>query len=893
MASALGRPPRSPMLERHVRSLTLPQYADAPRHPYAATSPAHWAPMWAWFEALGYEDQHDVLCFVDAPWIGMLRTLHSVVLDRKHEDGVFLVVPSTVDANTTKKPSRGKQRDPKPTTPLLERCAFVPWASLHASAVDETTASPRANAAFMSASRQLLASVRLWDHDTYADGCWIKRSGCIRQGAFQHLLELVLQHGYRRLGPPGCQDDRRSAHPEATTLSAFVALRVLEHLIEVFRGTVARSLTLSARFDRLLWLWEHTSEADQKELLTSPMPERIQRLRNAADIPESEMLLHLAGHQLLDELENNVLNDARFVAESLYTSTLSRCGTAIDLVAREIGHDLQAAATEQKSARLLRTKDSGPKPAKTRRPKSKKRGEKKAATSPATSRHSNDTYGDDRVDMEEDATAPVTSASSKLNPSSPTFVVQSPETASTCSSGDSSCQVYQLPDANDDYLVMPPMSSSSMAVLRSDASLVETFTLALHDDILDMYAMLQDIVSRRRPWQICVVTHLKECVARLWPNAEVHVFGSFATGLSCPKSDVDLLITGAAYDRKRTSSVELLASLLRHEPWVQAIQVIERTTIPLVKVTTAAVPSSFGDAQGVIRLDISFDQPQHRGIETCMYVQRLVSVLPELPPLMLVLKQLLLEHDLNDSYSGGLSSYALTLLLASVLRPLQLVAPAHRPNLGELLLHFLQLFGRDFDPQQWFVRSTHGGPLIPLVDGFLHGAGDVVVVEDPLRPEHNVAKASFGFSRVQQALLDALLRIEDLMPTFAAIVGQCAIGGYATPEHDLHAWATGQEKSVLGAAFQVPHHVHLVQQLRYLWSPLDETDDSNDDDENPLALEDYSDKNDHVDAWAADAADLLDALATSICVACHGEHGAHRRECPIARLLARYEHLVH
>ncbi|KDO30578.1 hypothetical protein SPRG_04479 [Saprolegnia parasitica CBS 223.65] len=856
MASALA-----PMLERHVRSLTLPQYADAPRHPYAATSPAHWAPMWAWFEALGYEDQHDVLCFVDAPWISMLRTLHSVVLDRKHEDGVFVIVPSTADASTKKKPSRGKQRDLKPTPPLLERCAFVTWASLQASSVDEhNTASPSANTAFISASRQLLASVRLWAHDAYADGCWIKRSGCIRKGAFQHLLELVLQHGYRRLGP---------RYPEATTLSAFIALRVLEHLIEVFRGTVARAMALSARFDRLLWLWEHTSEADQKELLTSPMQVRIQRLRNAAERTESEMLLHLAGNQLLDELDNNVLNDARFVAESLYTSTLSRCGTAIDLVAREIGHDLQAAATAHKSAIMLRSKDGVHKSTKSRRPKSKKKLFKKLVSSPATSSHS----ADDRVEDEDEATASVTGACSKLNPSSPTFVALSPETASTCSSGDSSCQMYQLPDASDVYLATP--ESSSMAVLRSDASLLETFTLALHDDILDMYAMLQDIVSRRRPWQICVVTHLKDCVARLWPDAEVHVFGSFATGLSCPKSDVDLLITGVAYDRKRISN---------------AIQVIERTAIPLVKVTTAAVPSSFGAAQGVIRLDISFDQPQHRGIETCMYVQRLVSVLPELPPLMLVLKQLLLEHDLNDSYSGGLSSYALTLLLASVLSPLQLIAPAHRPNLGELLLHFLQLFGRDFEPQQSFVRSTHGGPLVPLIDGFLHCAGDVVVIEDPLRPEHNVARASFGFGRVQESLRDALGRMEDLMPTFATIVGQSAVGGYATPQHDLHAWVTGQEKSILGAAFQVPHHVHLVQQLRHLWSPLDENDD---DDE--TELEDNSDpcnNNDHLDAWAADAASLLDALATSVCVACHGQHGAHRHECPIALLLTRYEHLV-
>jgi hypothetical protein len=41
----------------------------------------------------------------------------------------------------------------------------------------------------------------------------------------------------------------------------------------------------------------------------------------------------------------------------------------------------------------------------------------------------------------------------------------------------------------------------------------------------------------------------------------------------------------------------------------------------------------------------------------------MLSVFPPLAPLVLAIKQLLVEHDLNDPYNGGLSSYGILLLV--------------------------------------------------------------------------------------------------------------------------------------------------------------------------------------------------------------------------------------
>ena len=49
-------------------------------------------------------------------------------------------------------------------------------------------------------------------------------------------------------------------------------------------------------------------------------------------------------------------------------------------------------------------------------------------------------------------------------------------------------------------------------------------------------------------------------------------------------------------------------------------------------------------------------------------VTRFAALLPEFRPLMFVLKQFLREHDLNEPYRGGLSSYSLSLMIIGFLQ---------------------------------------------------------------------------------------------------------------------------------------------------------------------------------------------------------------------------------
>ena len=186
----------------------------------------------------------------------------------------------------------------------------------------------------------------------------------------------------------------------------------------------------------------------------------------------------------------------------------------------------------------------------------------------------------------------------------------------------------------------------------------------------------------------------------------------------------------------------------------------------------------------------------HRGAQTTTFVQRQLVSHPVLAPLLLVLKQLLVERGLHDAFTGGLSSYALTVMATALVAPYSLQAPESRPCLGALFVQFLSTFGSaNFDPRRFgvVVRPAAATPLAPIdylaprpragTAAFFHPAAPVMI-QDPLVPEENVGASCFGFRQVQAAFDAALAAIRFRAAATAAhggadsgCGGGCSISG--------------------------------------------------------------------------------------------------------------------
>lgn len=119
--------------------------------------------------------------------------------------------------------------------------------------------------------------------------------------------------------------------------------------------------------------------------------------------------------------------------------------------------------------------------------------------------------------------------------------------------------------------------------------------LALHEEINDFYEFIKPI-EEEEFMRERVVSRIREIVLRLWPNARVEIFGSFATKLYLPTSDIDLMIMGK-WDTMplHTLKNELIKADVADE---DDIKVLDKASVPIVKVI---------DKETEVRVDISFN----------------------------------------------------------------------------------------------------------------------------------------------------------------------------------------------------------------------------------------------------------------------------------------------
>lgn len=71
-----------------------------------------------------------------------------------------------------------------------------------------------------------------------------------------------------------------------------------------------------------------------------------------------------------------------------------------------------------------------------------------------------------------------------------------------------------------------------------------------------------------------VVRRIERIILSMWPEAQVHVFGSYRTGLYLPTSDIDLVVIGEVYlnksQKRRFIKLEgdnLYDNLIRFKPF--------------------------------------------------------------------------------------------------------------------------------------------------------------------------------------------------------------------------------------------------------------------------------------------------------------------------------------
>uniref|UniRef100_A0A7S1NBM9 Polynucleotide adenylyltransferase n=1 Tax=Eutreptiella gymnastica TaxID=73025 RepID=A0A7S1NBM9_9EUGL len=241
-----------------------------------------------------------------------------------------------------------------------------------------------------------------------------------------------------------------------------------------------------------------------------------------------------------------------------------------------------------------------------------------------------------------------------------------------------------------------------------------------------------------------VVEQVRGIVVSLWPGISVDIFGSWVCGLCLPSSDVDLTINS-------TLSIEAIS------PLVSALQVygfkckfLAHATVPIIK---------FTHLETGVRGDISFGLVN--ATRSARLVQEFLQVYPAAKPLTIVIKTILRGAGLNNVYSGGLSSYAITLLVISFLQMhpyYKLPEARDRYALSDLLIDFLIFYGKDFNYHSTALSVLNGGQYCvkqPNQEQSL-----LLSIIDPLDASNDVCKGSFSISSVRELFYGHYIKLE-------------------------------------------------------------------------------------------------------------------------------------
>ncbi|XP_043220575.1 terminal nucleotidyltransferase 4B-like [Amphibalanus amphitrite] len=293
--------------------------------------------------------------------------------------------------------------------------------------------------------------------------------------------------------------------------------------------------------------------------------------------------------------------------------------------------------------------------------------------------------------------------------------------------------------------------------------------VGLHEEIEDFFQHISPTVDEHH-MRTTVFENIKNVIHDLWKEARVFIFGSFETGLYLPTSDIDVVVIG----KWRGSPLEMLKDALVSKGIcsLDSVKVLDKATVPIIKLT---------DRRSQIKVDISFNMTN--GLVSANRIKQLVAEFPHMSRLVMVLKQFLLQRELNEVFTGGVSSYAVILMVVSFLqtheRPLGAFPGC---NLGVLLIEFFELYGVKFNYHDTCIRVREGGyaPRSEVEDQFIGQSAhsSPLCIEDPHNPSNDIGRSSYHVMKVKEAFRYAYHRLRfavlgrDSDPNRASILGR-------------------------------------------------------------------------------------------------------------------------
>jgi len=289
----------------------------------------------------------------------------------------------------------------------------------------------------------------------------------------------------------------------------------------------------------------------------------------------------------------------------------------------------------------------------------------------------------------------------------------------------------------------------------------------LSNDITDFEMYVKLRIEKEKDIYDSLIKNVQNSVDKSINNYKVNLYGSHATNLCLPWSDLDVVLikkqkiiengNNSFLDYQYEDNSFLLSKLyenIKNEPWVKECKLISKASVPIIKLLAI---EKFNN----MSIDISIQDETHFGLKCVELVKSFIVEYKSLKPLVLTIKNILKRANLNDPYKKGISSYGIILMIVYFLqREYSLgkdISPGENNcNLGKLFFDFLKFYAIQFESNKEKVKINgindyDSQSIIP---------SDLIIV-DPLNPSNNVAKSCLQFYNIKMSFIICLMALED------------------------------------------------------------------------------------------------------------------------------------
>lgn len=236
---------------------------------------------------------------------------------------------------------------------------------------------------------------------------------------------------------------------------------------------------------------------------------------------------------------------------------------------------------------------------------------------------------------------------------------------------------------------------------------------------------------------------------------------------------MDLVITGLRIEGRDDviENIRILKSWFSSYKWFTSVKAIESASIPVIKLEAdleivretenLECKNKIDPQMRFLQIDITFEDSKeqktdsfwegiewhspklHLGMKSVHLVKSYIKEYVHLKELTLCIKKLLSCKGLNSPYQGGLSSYAVVIMIVAYMNFFSIQNAW--VNISQLLMHFFDFYGNKFDENKVGILVSRGGWFYPF-----NSLSDwPIVIKDPLNIENNIGKNTYRITDIK------------------------------------------------------------------------------------------------------------------------------------------------